>query len=100
MQVQKILIKSEVIEDFENSINDFCEQYHIINKTPRSLICKKMIETFHGLTGHGDDWMRKKIDIKFKPPHRVRNGKLRSKKSIESKLADIAKQTIDYAMKG
>jgi len=93
-------MKSDVIEDFENIINDFCEQYHIINKTPKSLICKTMVEEFHGLTGHSDDWMRKRIDTKFKPPYRVRNGKLRSKKSIEAKIADIAKQTIDFARKG
>lgn len=99
MLIQKIILKSEVVDNFEDFINEYCEQYHIINKTPKSLICKIMVEEFHGLTGHGDDWVRKKIDTRFKPPYRVRNGKLRSKKNVESKLADIAKQTIDYMKK-
>jgi len=98
----------DVVVDFENLINPFCEQYHIITGTARPEICKRMVEKFKKIVTHKENWIRTKIDSKFKPPHRVRNGKLRSNKSrigripkkinkLEKEFAELTKVAIDYA---
>lgn len=93
----KIITKSDVIEDFENLINPYCEQYHILNNSPKPTICNIMVKLFRGKTEHRDEWVRKQIDNKFKSAHRVRNAKKR--KSLESTIADIAHQSIGVLKK-
>lgn len=111
MQIQKILLKADVIENFVKLINPFCEQYHIITGTARPQICRIMVEMFHGEIQYKDDWIRKKIEEKYKSQPRVRNAKLRSKKSrlrkipekinkLEGQLAELTKVTFDYAKSG
>lgn len=104
-----IVTKSEVIDDFENLINTYCEQYHIIESVPRRLICGDMVRLFRGTIEHKDDWIRKQIDLKFKSLHRVKNGEKRSDRirkektetqSIKSTLEDVVHQTIDLVRKG
>ncbi len=109
--IQKIILKTEVIEDFTNKINPFCEQYHIVTGTARPQICKIMVENFGKDIQYKDDWIRKKIEEKYKSQPRVRNAKLRSKKSrlrkipekinkLEGQLAELTKVTYDYAKSG
>ena len=83
MLVQKHVSEMEVIQDFATNINDFSEQYHLKTKLPRTMVCQKMIEMFHGKVKHSDDWMRKKIDVKYKVANRVSNGKLRGLSKID-----------------
>lgn len=108
IQDLKILTKSEVIEDFENLINNYCEQQHIINNIPRPLICNEMVILFRGLTEHKDDWIRKQINQKYKPMHRVRNGSRskdglkknhRKKIQVESTFNDVAEIAISFVRK-
>jgi len=119
--VQKLILKSEVIEDFKilsidrskykDLINQFCEQYHSQNNEPRPAICNLMVNEFYGLVDHEKDWIRKKIDEKYKPYHRVRNGKLRGNKlrlkkipqkinKLEEQFAELTKHTLDFVTKG
>jgi len=109
--IQKIILKTEVIEDFTNKINPFCEQYHIVTGIARPQICKIMVENFGKEIQYKDDWIRKKIKEKYKSQPRVRNAKLRSKKSrlrkipekinkLEGQLAELTKVTYDYAKSG
>lgn len=111
MQIQKIILKKDVIKDFAKFINPFSEQYHVVTDTPRHEICKIMIEMFRPEINHKDNWMRKKINPKFKPPHRVNNGRLRSNLSrirkipqkinkLEEQLAEISQTTVDFVKKG
>ena len=111
MQIQKIILKTDVIKDFANLINPFCEQYHIVTGIARPQICKIMVEKFHGEIQFKDNWIRKKIEEKYKSQARVRNGKLRGKKSrltkipqkinkLQHQLDEITKVTIDYAKRG
>lgn len=121
MLVQKLISKAEVIEDFKilstdrskykDLINQFCEQYHSENNAPRPAICNLMVNEFYGLVSHEKDWIRKKIDEKYKPYHRVRNGKLRGNKlrlkkipqkinKLEEQFAELTKHTLDYVTKG
>lgn len=121
MLVQKLISKAEVIEDlkilsidrskYKNLINGFCEQYHLQNKKPRPEICNLMVNEFYGSVGHEKDWIRKKIDEKYKLYHRVRNGKLRGNKvrlnkipqkinRLEEQFAELTKHTIDYVRRG
>lgn len=111
VQVQKVITQSEVIEDFENLINPFCDQYHIITGTAKQEICKIMIEKFGKQLKHSDDWLRKRIDVKYKPMHRVKNAKKRNKESrlrkipekinkLERDFAELTKTTIDFAKRG
>jgi len=111
MQIQKIILKEDVIKDFAKFINPFCEQYHVVTDTPRPEICKIMIEMFQPEIDHKHNWLRKKIDAKFKPPHRVKNGRLRSNISrirkipqkinkLEEQLAEISQTTVDFVKKG
>lgn len=93
----KIITKSEVIEDFENLINPYCEQYEILYKVPKTTICNIMVKLFRGKTEHRDEWIRKQIDNKFKSAHRVRNAQKR--KSFESTIADIATESIKVLKK-
>jgi len=100
-----------VIENFAKLINPFCEQYHIVTGTARPQICKIMVEMFHAEIQFKDNWIRKKIDEKYKSQARVRNAKLRSKKSrirkipekinkLEEQFAELTKATVDYAKSG
>ena len=111
MQIQKIILKKDVIKDFAKFINPFSEQYHVVTDTPRHEICKIMIEMFRPEINHKDNWMRKKINPKFKLPHRVNNGRLRSNLSrikkipqkinkLEEQLAEISQTTVDFVKKG
>ena len=111
VQIQKILLKTDVIEDFVNLINPFCEQYYIVTGTARPQICRIMVEMFHGEIQFKDDWIRKKIEEKYKSQPRVRNAKLRSKKSrlrkipekinkLEEQLSELTKVAVDYAKSG
>ena len=121
MLVQKLILKAEVIEDlkilsidrskYKGLINDFCEQYHSENNEPRPAICNLMVNEFYGLVGHEKDWIRKKIDEKYKPYHRVRNGKLRGNKlrlkkipqkinKLEEQFAELTKHTLDFVTNG
>lgn len=111
MQIQKQISKLQVIENFEDLINDYCEQIHLKTGKLRSNICKIMVNEFHGKIGHEDDWIRKKIDTRYKSMYRIENGKLRSKKNRKLKLSEkfnrleegftqIAGQTIGLARKG
>lgn len=111
MQIQKQISKDDVIENFEELINNYCEQIHLTTEKSRPYICKIMVDEFHGKVGHEDDWIRKKIDTKYKSPYRIENGKLRSKKNrklklsekinrFEEKFTQIAGHTISYVKKG
>jgi len=111
VQLQKILLKPDVIEDFANLINPFCEQYHIVTGTSRPEICKIMVGIFHGKIQYKDNWIRKKIKEKYKSPARVRNAKLRGNKSrlklipqkinkLEEQLSEITMATVDFAKGG
>ena len=92
----KIITKSQVVEEFEVLINPYCEQHHVLNDAPRPTICNYMVKLFHGLTEHRDEWLRKKIDSKFKSKHRVINAQKRKTKnsSIESTIGSIVKESI------
>ncbi len=111
MQIQKLILKSDVVEDFANLINPFCEQYHVVTGKARPEICKIMVEKFHDEIEYKDNWIRKKIEEKFKSQARVRNGKLRGKKSrlksipkkikkLEEQIGELTKVTFDYAKSG
>ena len=95
-QEMKIITKSAVVEDFENLINAYCEQHYIMTNAPRPTICNTMVKLFNGLTEHRDEWIRKKIDNKYKSAHRVLNAQKRKtkKNSIESTIGDIVKESI------
>jgi len=56
-----------------------------------------MVKLFHGLTEHRDEWLRKKIDKKFKSAHRVLNAQKRKTKSssFEETIGNIVKESID-----
>ncbi len=110
-EIQKIITRKQVAKDFENLINPYCEQYHIVTGTARPQICKIMIKKFGKKVKHGDDWIRKRIDQKFKALHRIRNAQQRSKASrikkipekinkLEGQLAELTKTTIDFAKSG
>jgi len=82
--VQKHVSEQEVLQDFATNINNFCEQYYLKNDIfSRTMICQKMIEIFHEKVKHSDDWMRKRIDVKYKVANRVSNGKLRGMSKID-----------------
>jgi len=109
--IQRIITKKQVAKDFENLINPYCEQYHIVTGTARPQICKIMIKKFAKKVKHGDDWIRKRIDQKFKSLHRIRNAKQRSKASrikkipekinkLEGQLAELTKTTVDFVKSG
>jgi len=111
VQFQKIILKKDVKKDFTNLINPFCEQYHVVTGKARPEICMIMIEKFHGEIDYKDNWIRKKIEEKYKSQARVKNGKLRGKKSrlanipekikkLEEQIGELTKVTIDYAKSG
>jgi len=111
VQIQKQISKLEVIDNFEELINSYCEQTHLKTGKLRADICKIMVNEFRGMIAHEDDWIRKKIDTRYKSAYRIVNGKLRSKKNrklklsekinkIEQEFAQIAGQTISLARKG
>lgn len=83
MLVQKHISEQEVILDFANFINNFCEQYHLSTNKPRPFICKIVIEKFSGKVGHSDDWMRKQIESKYKNQAQSKNGKKRGMSKID-----------------
>lgn len=116
----RLILKEQVIKDlhifsidrseYKNLINEYCEQWHQKNGTPRTAICKIVVEELHGLINHENDWIRKRIDEKYKIPQRVQNGKLRSTHNrlakiplkineLEQTFAELTKQTIDYVRK-
>lgn len=106
-----MITKKQVVKDFENLINPYCEQYHIVTDISRPQICKIMIKKFGKKVKHGDDWIRKRIDQKYKSLHRIRNAQQRSKESrikkipekinrLEGQLAELTKTTLDFAKSG
>lgn len=121
MSVQTHLtLRDQVIEDlkifsidksqYKNLINLYCEEYHQLSNKPRTLICKIIVDELYGLIDHEKDWIRKRIDEKYKSMPRVRNGRLRSTKNrltkipqkinqLEQEFAELSKYTIDYATK-
>ncbi len=109
--IQRIITKKQVIKDFENLINPYCEQYHVVTGKARPQICKIMTEKFGKKIKRSDDWIRKKIKQKYKSFHRIRNAQQRSKESrikkipekinkLEGQLAELTKTTIDFAKSG
>jgi len=113
VQIQeKIITKTEVILDlslsvknksqYKGLINDFCEQYHEKTGKPRNIICDLMVNEFYEFLPHERDWIRKRIDQKYKIIHRVNNGLLRSNKirneiqKLETKAGEILTTTFDY----
>ena len=109
--IQRIITKKQVAKDFENLINPYCEQYHIVTDISRPQICKIMIKKFGKKVKHGDDWIRKRIDQKYKSLHRIRNAQQRSKESrikkipekinrLEGQLAELTKTTLDFVKSG
>lgn len=110
-EIQKIITKKQVVKDFENLINPYCKQYHIVTGTLNQEICQIMIKKFKKKIKHEDDWFRKRIDRKFKSLPRIRNAEKRSKASriknipkkinkLEGQLAELTKTTIDFAKSG
>ena len=110
-EIIRIITKPQVRKDFVNLINPYCEQYHVVTGTPRPQICKIMIEKFGKKIKHEDDWIRKRIDKKYKALHRIRNAEKRSRANriknipkkinkLEGQLAELTKTTIDYAKGG
>ena len=121
MLVQKeLILKQQVIEDlntfsidrfnYKDLINQYCEQYHQKNGTPRTAICKIIVEELYGLIKYEKDWIRKRIDERYKIPQRVRNGRLRSTANrlvkipqkinqLEQEFIELSGQTIDYVRK-
>ncbi len=75
MSLLKHLSDDDVISDFTNNINDFCESYHLESGKPKSMVCTIMIDKFKGRVegGKSEDWMRKRIDSKYKMLHRINN---------------------------
>jgi hypothetical protein len=109
--ITRIITRSQVIKDFDNLINPYCEQYHIVTGKPRPEICKIMIKKFAKKVKHEDDWIRKRIDQKYKSIHRIKNAEKRSKASriknipkkinkLEDELAELTKTTVDYIKSG
>jgi len=83
------------MQDFENNINEYCEQYSLETEKPRVMICTIMITKFKGRVqgGKSEDWMRKRIDPKYKMTYRVNNVKQKKisridKLKIKFKLAE------------
>ncbi len=64
-----------VTTKFEENIDQFCEDYHKETDKPRVMICTIMIDMLHGKVegGKSDDWMRRRIDPKYKMTYRVNN---------------------------
>jgi len=109
--IPRIITKKQVAKDFENLINPYCEQYHVITNTPNQQICQIMIKMFKKKVKHKDDWIRKRIDQKFKSLPRIKNAQQRSKASriknipkkinkLEGQLAELIETTVDFAKSG
>jgi len=109
--IQRIITKKQVTKDFENLINPYCEQYHVVTGITRPQICKIMIKKFGKKVKHGDDWIRKRIEQKYKSLHRIKNAQQRSKASrikkipekinkLEGQLAELTKTTVDFVKSG
>lgn len=115
-----LISRDQVIEDlkvfsidksqYKNLINQYCEQIHQQTNKPRTQICQFIIDELYGLVDHEIDWIRKRIDEKYKSTPRVRNGRLRSTQNrltkipqkinqLEQQFAELTKYTIDYASK-
>lgn len=93
MSLQKHLTEIDVIKDFSSNIDDFCEQYHIETGKPRVMICTIMIMKFDGRVqgGKSSDWMRKRIDDKYKMTYRVNNVKQKKISKVDRLKANLKK---------
>lgn len=91
MQVQKHLTEADVINDFADNINEYCEQYYLETDKPRVMICTIMIMHFHERVqgGKSDDWMRKRIDPKYKMTYRVNNVKQKKISKLDRLRANL-----------
>lgn len=91
MSLQKHLTEVDVIQDFTTNINDFCEQYHLETGKPRVMICTIMIDKFSGRVqgGKSSDWMRKRIDSKYKMAYRISNVKQKKISKIDKLKAKL-----------
>jgi len=76
-----VLVESEAFLEnkklFASNINKICEDYHVKTGKPRQMICTIMVEKFRGKIegGMSDDWIRKRIEPKYKMAHRITNVK-------------------------
>ncbi len=93
MSLLEHLTEVDVIRDFADNINDFCEQYHVETGKPRVMVCTIMIDKFNGRVqgGKSDDWMRKRIDGVYKMTYRVNNVKQKKISKIDKLKANIRK---------
>jgi len=109
--ITRIITKKQVIKDFENLINPYCKQYHVVTHKPKQEICQIMIKIFKKKIKHKDDWFRKRIDQEYKSLPRIKNAEKRSNKirkesipekinKLESELAQLTKTAVDYAKSG
>ncbi len=109
--ITRIITKKQVIKDFENLINPYCKQYHVVTHKPKQEICQIMIKMFKKKLKHKDDWFRKRIKQEYKSLPRIKNAEKRSKASriknipqkinkLEGQLAELTKTTVDYMQSG
>lgn len=105
--MQVLLTKLDVVLDFKNLINDYCEQYHLSNKVNKVDICQIMVEEFKD--NFSDGFIRKHIDKQYKVAFRSRNAELKGENKIEKlnrkiheyeqELLGMTYETIKYAGK-
>ena len=86
-----------VTKDFESNIDKFCEDYHQESGKPRPMICTIMIDMLHGKVENGksDDWMRRRINSKYKMTYRVNNVKQKKISKIDKLKAKFKKAEAD-----
>lgn len=79
--VQSFLSSKEIVLDFENLINKYCEQIHLSENIPRFKICGIVVQEFK--KDFSEDFIRRKVDSIYKVSHKSNNAKKKGKSLLE-----------------